>query len=81
MYIIYIGPLLFLIYVNDLWQASSKLTAVMFADDTNLFISDTCVKKLFSKMNNELEKVSVWFNIRYFILQVRKDFFQTFSLH
>ena len=88
-----LGPLLFLIYVNDLWKASSEVTAVMFADDTKLFISDTCVKTFFSKMNNELEKVSYGSKqtnydlmyqkqiIHYFILQVRKDFFQTFSLH
>ena len=44
-----LGPLLFLIYVNDLCKASSELTAVMFADDTNLFISDTCVKIYSSK--------------------------------
>ena len=32
-----LGPLLFLLYVNDLKNASSILDPVMFADDTNLF--------------------------------------------
>ena len=32
-----LGPLLFLLYVNDLKNASSVLDPVMFADDTNLF--------------------------------------------
>ena len=34
-----LGPLLFLIYVNDLFKASNPLMEVMFADDTNLFLS------------------------------------------
>ena len=33
-----LGPLLFLIYINDLFRSSSKLTPIMFAGDTNLFI-------------------------------------------
>ena len=34
-----LGPLLFLIYVNDLFKASNPLMEVTFADDTNLFLS------------------------------------------
>ena len=34
-----LGPLLFLIYVNDLNNSTSKLSAIMFADDPNLFCS------------------------------------------
>ena len=33
-----LGPLLFLIYVNDLCNASNILDSMMFADDTNLFL-------------------------------------------
>ena len=36
-----LGPLLFLIYINDLAAALSSLFPVLFADDTNLFISHT----------------------------------------
>ena len=42
-----LGPLLFLIYINDLFRSSSKLTPIMFADDTNLFISDSNIEKSF----------------------------------
>ena len=55
-----LGPLLFLIYVNDFYLAS-KLKNVMFADDTNLFISDENIGELFQQMNNELKSVSTWF--------------------
>ena len=35
-----LGPILFLIYINDLNLISNKLKSIMFADDTNLFMSD-----------------------------------------
>ena len=41
-----LGPFLFLIYVNDLHKASSILKLVMFADDTNLFLSNKDINKL-----------------------------------
>ena len=52
-----LGPLLFLIYVNDFYLAS-KLKNVMFADDTNLFISDENIGELCQQMNEELKSVS-----------------------
>ena len=55
------GPLLFLIYINDLFESSSKLTAVLFADDTNVFISNSNIENLFETMNKELRKVANWF--------------------
>ena len=39
-----LGPLLFLIYINDLHEASNILDSIMFANDTNLFYS---IKKIF----------------------------------
>ena len=51
-----LGPLLFLIYVNDLFKCSGKLNPIMFADNTNLFFSDILVDDLFSDMNCELTK-------------------------
>ena len=53
-----LGPLLFLIYINDLFRSSSKLTPIMFADDTNLFISDSHIENVFETMNKELRKVA-----------------------
>ena len=34
-----LGPLLFLIYINDIINSSSKLSYILFADDTNIFLS------------------------------------------
>ena len=56
-----LGPLLFLIYVNDLCNASDILDPIMFADDTNLFLSHQNINILFNKFNEELQKIETWF--------------------
>ena len=67
-----LGPLLFLIYVNDLCKASSILTPVMFADDTNLFLSNKNIIDLFNDMNTEIRKVSKWFKANKLSLNLTK---------
>ena len=56
-----LGPLLFLIYINDLPAALSKLIPVLFADDTNLIIKGKNVRELVSTLNNELESLNNYF--------------------
>ena len=53
-----LGPLLFLLYVNDLKNVSSVLDPIMFADDTNLFYTHSNIQKLFSTMNEELASIN-----------------------
>lgn len=55
------GPLLFLLYINDLSRASSFFKYILFADDTNLFASDESKRGLYRKVNGELNKLSDWF--------------------
>ena len=55
-----LGPLLFLIFVNDLAQ-STKLDPIMFADDTNLFYSEKDINTLYTLVNNELVNINEWF--------------------
>ena len=54
-----LGPLLFLIYVNDLFRGSSKLTPIMFAEDTNIFVSNSHIENIFETINEELRKVAI----------------------
>ena len=71
-------PLLFLLYVNDLYQASKVLNPIMFVDDTNLFFSHSDINILFEKMNKELTNVSNWFNANKLSLNVKKNKFSFF---
>jgi len=41
-----LAPLLFLIYINNLNNSTSKLSAILFADDTNLFCSGKDLQEL-----------------------------------
>ena len=52
-----LGPLLFLVYINDFPNASS-LNIRMFADDTMLFYSHKNSQNVQAIVNNELHKVS-----------------------
>ena len=71
-------PLLFLLYVNDLWKASKKLSVIMFADDSNLFTSGKNLHKLFFEMNAELEHISTWFKANKLSFNVNKTKFSLF---
>ena len=56
-----LGPLLFLIFVNDLSNSTKVLDPVLFADDTNLFCSDNNMRTLFETANQELNQINDWF--------------------
>ena len=48
-----LGPLFFLVYVNDLPSSVKMLNPIMFADDTNLFYEHKNIIKLFATVNEE----------------------------
>ena len=54
-----LGPLLFLIYINDLLDGISSLCKI-FADDTSLFSKVYDIHKSASNLNDDLEKISYW---------------------
>ena len=68
-----VGPLLFLIYINDIHNSSDKLSFYLFADDTNLLYADKNLKSLGETVNNELFKVSEWLNANKLTLNAKKS--------
>ena len=68
-----LGPLLFLLYVNDLPNASRVLYPIMYTEDTNLFYSNNDIETLFSTVNMELEKISEWFKANKLSLNIKKN--------
>ena len=55
-----LGPLLFLIYVNDLHQVTKHAETHHFADDTNLLYSSKFLKDINQKINFDLKNIVYW---------------------
>ena len=65
-----LGPLLFLIYINDLPRASSKLAFYLFADDTNIYYEAGSLAELQSVVKKELKKVKMWLDVNKLSLNI-----------
>ena len=71
-------PILFLIYINDFFRSSNKVTPIMFTNDTNLFISNFNIENLFQTMDEELRKVANWFKANKLSLNISKTKYSLF---
>ena len=67
-----LGPLLFLLYINDLCNVSKKLFSLLFADDSNMFVSGKDPDDLIRTMNEEMVKVVDWLQINRLSLNLKK---------
>ena len=73
-----LGPLLFLIYVNDLPSTSNLLNTIIFAGDTNLFFEHKDISVLSSTVNREFQNINEWFISNKLFLKVKKAKFSIF---
>ena len=76
-----LGPLLFLIYINDLPVVPRNLKAVMYADDGNFFLSGRNINSLFNLVNADLELINDWLIANRLSLNASKSNYMLFSLH
>ena len=76
-----LGPLLFLIYINDFHNSSAKFSFYLFADDSNLLYADKNLKSLEKTVNNELVRVSDWLNANKLTLNAKKSNFVILRPH
>ena len=73
-----LGPLLFLLYINDFNNCSKLFDFHIFADDTNLFYSNRSLSELEDVINNHLKFVSNWLMANKLSLNVEKTNFIIF---
>ena len=67
-----LGPLLFLLYINDLHSCLKYSKAYHLADDTNVTLSDRSQEILAKRMNHDLRKLSMWFRANKLSLNIEK---------
>ena len=73
-----LGPLLFLIYVNDIGNALSDARVKLFADDTNLFIYSASTDLLYQNAQTCIAQLYQWFIVNKLTLNLSKTCYMIF---
>lgn len=79
-----LGPLLFLVYINDITTAGSKLQCTIHADDTSLLLADQNIDNPHRNLTFELALINEWINVNKLKLNISKTnyiLFQNRSLN
>jgi hypothetical protein len=74
-----LGPLLFLLYINDITCCSKLLHFILFADDTNILCYNQCLSTLLNIVNTELERLNQWFISNKLSVNVKKTSYMLFG--
>ena len=74
-----LGPLLFLLYINDLDKACSVSKCLIFADDTAVFYSASSMTELQSIIDESFPKILSWLHANRLSLSIRKTSYQVYT--
>ena len=74
-----LGPLLFVIYINDLPGICKLSKFILYADDANIIISGTNMDEISARANQLTSTLSQWVNINGLKLNLNKTFFMIFT--
>ena len=72
-----LGPLLFIIYMDDICNVS-HLGTILYADDTSVVANDKNLDKLLQILNDELHKLSIWLKANKLSLNINKTYYILF---
>ena len=75
-----LGPLLYLIYVNDINESLQHCNSILYADDTTLIISGDKYEDLFRFVNEDLVTLSQWLSLNKLTLNLKKTKYIAYSL-
>ena len=67
-----LGPLLFNIFINDLFLFVDHSEICNYADDNSLTVADICIDKIITKLQSDIEKLDEWFKHNMMILNESK---------
>eukprot|EP00732_Lithocolla_globosa_P005362 Lithocolla_globosa_v1_NODE_5514_length_1228_cov_70.501279.p2 type:complete len:105 gc:universal NODE_5514_length_1228_cov_70.501279:172-486(+) len=68
-----LGPLFFILYINDLPNALLHSQAIMFADDTTLLTLNTNINDLRNNTLTDLKAISLWCKVNLLTLNASKN--------
>ena len=74
-----LGPVLFLLYINDLPNISKAFNYLLYADDSNLYLSHRSPTQLIHIANKELDKLYFWCTANRLSLNFSKSHYMFFS--
>ena len=73
-----LGPLVFLLYINDIHKSSSVFNFYLFADDTSMLYANKNLRELENKVNTELGNLWDWLKANKISLKIKKSNFVIF---
>ena len=73
-----LGPLLLILYINDLAGVSEMLFTILVADDTTILIEGTQVNSMITSLNSELAKLTEWHKANKLSINVSKTDYMVF---
>ena len=75
-----LGPLLFILYINDMSNPISNLKTIHFADDSTLHLSMKKNEDIAPRINSELEIINAWLTSNKLYLNIDKTKYMIFSI-
>lgn len=76
-----LGPLLFLIYINDLPNTLNSSFPIMYADDTNIFSAGSNINEIENNLNRDLASLELWLRANKLTLNLNKTYSIFFTLN
>ena len=68
-----LGPLLFILFFNDLTAVVDTAKIVIYADDTVIYVADKDVKNINSKLREEMDAIAKWFHRHTLIINLKRE--------
>ena len=68
-----LGPLLFLLYINDVMHINNSHHIILFADDTNCLFTGNNIEDLVQQINSSIRNLSEWFRTNKLSLNIDKS--------
>ena len=76
-----LGPLLFVIHINDLPRSIQNSSVLMYADDTVIFCAGSDSKSIEDKINLDLSTLGDWLRVNSLFLNTKKNESMLFGTH